>query len=139
MKSLTYIFAIIFSLVITSSSFATDKVKEKNPKNNKTVVLRTEIVSLIEEDASLEVDRNLVLDSLTIASNFISNLIEEDAATEVDTQLDTTNVSLQLGNLENLAENNANVEVDSQLTYKTIHFDALQNLIDSNVKAEECK
>ncbi len=136
MKSLIYIFAIIFSVGTISNSFATDKVKDKN--NSTTSVMRTEIATLIEETAASEVDRNLVLDSLTIASDFILNLIETDAANEVNTQLDVYK-PLQLSALENLAETNANLELDTQLNDATINIDALQNLIDSNVLVEPTK
>jgi hypothetical protein len=140
MKSLIYIFAIIFSVGTISNSFATDKGKDKN--NATTSVMRTEIATLIEETATSEVNRNLVLDSLEIASDFITNLIETDAANEVDTKLDVYE-TLQLSALENLAETNANLELDTQLNdtamNTTININALQNLIDSNVLAETTK
>ena len=143
MKSLIYIFAIIFSVGTISNSFATDKVKDKNiSKTPTTSVMRTEIATLIEETAASEVDRNLVLDSLEIAGNFITNLIETDAANEVDTKLDVYE-TLQLSSLENLAETNANLELDTQLNdtamNTVININALQNLIDSNVMVETTK
>jgi hypothetical protein len=134
MKTLTYIFAIIFSVGTISNSFATDKVKDKNTST--TLVMRAEIATLIEETAASEVDRNLIIDSLTIASDFITNLVEEDAANEVDTQLDVYK-TLKLASLENLAETNANLELDTNLNYTTINVNALQNLIDSNVITEK--
>ncbi len=139
MKSLIYIFAIIFSVGTISNSFATDKGKDKNvSKTPTTSVMRTEIATLIEEVAASEVDRNLVLDSLEIASDFIANLIETSATNEVNSELDIYKV-LELSELENLAETNANLELDTQSNHTTININALHNLIDSNVLVETTK
>ena len=133
MKALTYIFATIFTIATISNSFATDKGKDKNPTKVKpNIELRTEILSLIEEDASLEAGRNLILDSLTFTSNFILDLIEQDATNEAETVLETYK-PLELSALANLAEINANSTVDIKLHTVTISENSLQTLIDSNV------
>jgi methionine-rich copper-binding protein CopC len=135
MKALTYIFAIIFTIISTSNSFASNKVTDKKPSKVSKIELRTEILTLIEEDAVLEAGRNIVLDSLTFTSNFLINLIEEDAANETNVVLDT-NKSLELGNLENLSENNANTTVDIKLNTININENALLNFIENNANIE---
>jgi hypothetical protein len=133
MKAISYIFAIVFSLTV-STSFATDKIKNTDKKPT-TKVLQTEIASLIEEVATSESDRNLVLDSLEIDSNVIMNLIEQDAQNEVDAQLDVCQV-VTMTALENLAETNANQEVNSTLHTPIKSFCCLQNLIEMNANSE---
>ncbi len=136
MKALTYIFATIFTIATISNSFATDKGKDKNVVAPKaTIELRTEILSLIEDDATLEAGRNLILDSLTFTSNFLTDLIEADAASEAGIALENYK-PLELATLENLAEINANSTVDIKLNYVTINENDLQALIDNNVKVE---
>jgi len=137
MKTLIYIFAIFFTFgtVSTSVANATDKKPVKVTKSSKVTTLRSEIVTLIEEDAALEIDRNLILDSLIISSDFITTLIEEQALNEVDSQFEVYK-PLQFAALENLAETNAALEINSVLIPLTIDAHALQAFIQANTITE---
>jgi hypothetical protein len=133
MKAITYIFALVLGLTV-STSFATDKVTNNTTCDKKpatTTVLVTEIATLIEEVATSEADRNLVLDSLEIGNSFIFNLIEEDAQDELNAVLDITEI-IELSTLENLSETNANQEVNATLHTSFVGIHSLEHLIDNN-------
>jgi hypothetical protein len=129
MKSLTYIFAIILTATTITNSFATDKGKDKNiVKSTPKVELRTEIATLIEEDATLS-EVNLIVSPLNMTETFITDLIEVNAANNLNVCLDICNPSTEcMANTNEVKLNSININENTLL-----------NFIDTNTEVQTIK
>ncbi len=133
MNSSKYIFAVLFIL----STFISAAANPKLPRNKTQVALRTEILSLIDEDAAQETDRNLTFALAKIDTNYLDELIAENADQEQNTVLDQVSMQATPANavkMENLYETNALQEANSQLVTTKLVVDKnfLQTMIEAN-------
>ncbi len=138
MKTLAIIFATILFFGSVSNATATEKDKPSKATSTQKV-LRTEILSLIEESANAETNTNLIFGAAQIDADCISNMIEEDAKNEESQNLELTKTYRVTGSMATLFERNAAEQINTNLTETKINVDYLTNLIEQNTQAEAQK